>query len=298
MLINQSNLSALFSGYNTLFQAAFTGAKSRLGEVAMRVPSSAREENYAWLGTFPGMREWLGARVIQNLSLQSYAIKNKTFESTISVPREDIEDDRVGVFAPMFSELGRTAAMHPDMLIFQLMKAAFGINCYDGQFFFDTDHPVRMPGTADPVAVANTDGGAGEPWFLLDTSRAIKPFIWQTRREYKLVKKDQPSDDNVFSDNEYIYGVDGRANCGVGLWQLAWGSKQPLDSTHYKTARAAMQSFKDDEGKPLGIVPDTIVCGPANESAALKLINSSTNDGGASNEWKDTAKLIVTPYLA
>jgi phage major head subunit gpT-like protein len=298
MLINQSNLSALFTGYNTLFQTAFNGAPSRLKEIAMVVPSQAREENYAWLGNFPGLREWIGPRIIKNLSLQSHAIKNKTFESTISVLREDIEDDRVGVFSPMFSEMGRSAALHPDILIFGLMKTAFDVPCYDGQSFFDTDHPVGDGAGAPVTTVANTDGGAGEPWFLLDTSRAIKPFIWQSRRQYALVKKDQPNDDNVFMEKEYIYGVDGRANCGVGLWQLGWGSKQALDSAHYKTARAAMQSFKDDEGKPLGIVPDTLVCGPANESAALKLINSEYAAGGESNEWKGTAKLIVTPYLA
>jgi phage major head subunit gpT-like protein len=299
MIINQSNLSSLFTGYNTLFQTAFNSAPSRFADVAMNVPSSAREENYAWLGTFPGLREWVGPRVIKNLSLQSHSIKNKTFESTISIPREDIEDDRLGVYAPMFAELGRAAKMHPDTLIFQLMKDAFGVPCYDGQTFFDTDHPVRVPGTDNTFAsVANTDSGSGEPWFLLDTSRAIRPFIWQFRRPYTLVKKDQPNDDNVFLEREYIYGVDGRANCGVGLWQLAWGSKQTLDAAHYKTARAAMQSFKDDEGNPLGIVPDTLVCGPTNESAALKLLNSEYAAGGESNEWKGTAKLIVTPYLA
>jgi phage major head subunit gpT-like protein len=267
MIINQTNIAAMFTGFKTHFNTAFAGAPSRLTDIAMVVPSNTREENYAWLGAFPGMREWIGPRVVNNLSLQSYAIKNKSFETTIGVPREDIEDDRVGVFSPMFSEMGRTAKLHPDMLIFELMKNSFATTCYDGQYFFDTDHPVIVAGA--PQSVANTDAGSGEPWFLLDTSRAIKPFIWQQRRDYALVSKDQPTDDNVFTNKEFVYGVDGRANCGVGLWQLAWGSKQALDSTHYKAARSAMMSFKDDAGKPLGIVPDTLICGPANESAGL-----------------------------
>ncbi len=58
-----------------------------------------------------------------------------------------------------------------------------------------------------------------------------------------------------------------------------------------------MMAFKDDAGKLLGVMPDTLVCGPTNESAALKLLNSEYASGGESNEWKGTAKLIVTPYL-
>jgi phage major head subunit gpT-like protein len=133
---------------------------------------------------------------------------------------------------------------------------------------------------------------------LLNTSRAIRPFIWQLRKPYQLVRKDSPGDDNVFFNKEFIYGTDARCNVGLGLWQLAWGSKQPLDATHYKAARAAMMAFKDDAGKLLGVMPDTLLVGSSNESAARKLLNSEYAAGGETNEWKGTAKLILTPYLA
>lgn len=297
MIVNQANLNSLFDGFNTRFNQAFEGAASYVDSIAMTVPSTARQETYSWLGAMPGFREWVGPRILHNLSLQSYAIKNKSFESTITVPRDDIEDDQYGVFGPMFSELGRRAKTHPDELLFALMKAAFSTNCYDGQNFFDTDHPVGDGAIVPVGSVANTDGGSGAPWFLLDTSRAVRPFIWQLRRNYQLVRKDQPNDDHVFMNKEFIYGTDARCNLGLGLWQLAWGSKQPLDAEHYKTARAAMMGFKDDAGQLLGIVPDTLVCGATNESAARKLLNSELSTGGESNEWKGTAKLIVTPYL-
>jgi len=295
MIINQANLNMLFDGFNTRFNQAFEGAKSHVDAVAMTVPSSSRQENYAWMGAMPGFREWVGPRVLANLSLQSYAIKNLPFESTISVPRDDIDDDQYGVFGPMFSEMGRRAKTHPDELLFALMKNAFATTCFDGQNFFDSDHPVG-DGTT-PAPVANTDGGSGAAWFLLDTSRAIRPFIWQLRKPYQLVRKDQPNDSNVFMNKEFIYGTDARCNVGLGLWQLAWGSKQTLDAEHYKAARSAMMAFKDDAGKLLGVMPDTLICGPTNESAALKLLNSEYAAGGESNEWKGTARLIVTPYL-
>jgi len=272
----------------------------------MVVPSQAREEIYPWLGQFPGLREWIGPRIAKNLALHSFAITNKDFESTIEVPRNDIEDDRFGVFGPMFSELGRAAAMHPDELIFGLLAAGFATNCYDGQFFFDTDHPVGDPAGAGVTSVSNMQAGSESPWFLLDTSRALKPLLYQQRRPFNLVSKDRPEDDNVFSNKTFVYGVDGRSNAGFGLWQLAFGSKAELTPANYEAARVAMMNFKGDEGRPLGVKPNVLVCGPSNEGAAMRLLNNGTRVelAGESdtpvaiqNEWAGTATPIVTPWL-
>jgi len=61
-------------------------------------------------------------------------------------------------------------------------------------------------------------------WFLLDTSRALKPFIVQMRKRPQLVRKDKVTDDNVFFFKKLLYGVDYRGNAGYGLWQLAAAS--------------------------------------------------------------------------
>jgi phage major head subunit gpT-like protein len=241
------------------------------------------------------MREWLGDRVIKALTLHGYSITNKKFESTIAVSRVAIEDDQYGIFAPLFQELGRGAAEHPDEMIFDLLGKGFTTACYDGQNFFDANHPV---GNDAPVLVANTDGGAGAPWFLLDTSRAIKPMIYQERIPYTLTQLHTENDPNVFFKDEYIHGVRARSNAGFGLWQLAWGSKQTLDAAHYAAARVAMQSYRGDEGRLLGVRPDTLVVGPALETAARTLIGNSLNDGGGTNPWFGTAKLLIAPWLA
>ena len=97
--------------------------------------------------------------------------------------------------------------------------------------------------------MSNFQGGAGTAWYLLDTTKAIKPFILQVRRDYAFVSKTAVADDNVFMGNEFVYGVDGRLNVGYGLWQLAYASKQTLDMTNYAAARASMMSVKSDGGK-------------------------------------------------
>jgi len=181
--------------------------------------------------------------------------------------------------------------------VFDLLKACFGITCYDGQYFFDTDHPV-IDGAGATVSVANTDGGAGTPWFLLDLGRPLKPIIFQRRRDYQLIRMDTDTDEVVFSRKEFRYGVDARVNVGVGLWQVAWGSKQTLDATHFETAFAALEGMKGDHGRPLGLKPTHLVVPPSLRAKGLELLNAERNAAGATNVWRDTAKLLVVPWLA
>ncbi len=105
MIVNQASLQAVYRGFSTVFNEAFLNVKSTFQKMAMVVPSSVREETYAWLGAFPKMREWVGERQIKNLTLQSYTIKNKDWEVTIEVDRNDIEDDAIGVYRPIVAEL-------------------------------------------------------------------------------------------------------------------------------------------------------------------------------------------------
>ena len=56
-------------------------------------------------------------------------------------------------------------------------------------------------------------------------------------------------------------------------------------------------TFTDDQGKPLGVVPDTLLCGPSSEANALALLNAPSLANGATNIYYKTANLIVTPYL-
>lgn len=300
MLLNSQNLGIVFTGFKASFQRGLGQAASQIALLSLNVPSTTSEEKYGWLGKFPRIREWTGDRVVNKLAAHDYAIKNKSYEATISVDRDDIEDDTEGVYAPMFEELGMATAAHPDELGFGLLAAGFGATqglCYDGQFFFDTDHPVLDENGAE-ISVANTDGGAGAAWFLMDLSRAMKPIIKQTRRPFNLVRKDKPDDDNVFDRKEFVYGVEGRMNVGFGLWQFAWGSKQALTPANYAAARAALMGMKGDYGRPLGIKPTHLVFPPALEEAALKIVNSEVDAAGATNPWKGTATPVNVPWLA
>lgn len=297
MNINSQTLAALYTGFQTTFRAGFGAVASSWQRVAMQTNSTTREEQYAWLNALPGMREWIGDRQIKNVSQSDYTIRNKDYEETVSVQRNDIRDDRLGSYGKLFEALGEDAAKMPDILVWSQLKAGFTTPCHDKQYFFDTDHPV-LDAAGAAQSVSNFGGGAGTPWFLLDTTRAVKPMIYQSREAFQLVRQDQPTDDNVFMRKEYVYGVDGRCSVGYGFWQLGYASKQTLDATNYEAARSAMMSFKRDGGQPLGVVPNLLVVPPSLEGAGRRLLTNAMTTGGATNEWAGSAELLVVPWLA
>ena len=297
MEISRQALDSLYTGFRKNFADGFAGVKPAWQRVATLVPSSTAQNTYPWLGAFPGMREWIGDRQIKQFGLHDYSIKNKPFEDTVKVLRDSIEDDEYGIYAPMFTALGQAAAAHPDILVFQALKNGFAANCYDGQYFFDTDHPVGGAGV--PVAtVSNMQAGAGAPWFMLDTSRSLLPLIFQQRKKAdKIVRLDKEEDTNVFMRREYIYGCDGRYNTGYGFWQMAFGSKAALDAANFKAARLAMETLTGDNGDPLGVSPTVLVVGPTNRDAGEAILKREQLANGESNTLRNAVELIVVPWL-
>lgn len=290
MLVNRAAISNIFIGFKTIFNDAFAAAPSLWDKVASEVPSTGSEEGYKWLGLLPRLKEWIGEKEIQNLEAAEYTIKNKDFEMTIGLDRNDVEDDKFGLYNPVVADMGQQAKGFPDTLVFKLLKDGFATLCYDKKNFFAADHKMgkktlsnmgtkklsftayqdartammslvdgnsnplnvvpnllvvapaneaiarqilladtingttnTLKGTAELLVVPEL-AGADNQWYLLCTSRAIKPLIYQKRKETKLLSKTNELDDNVFMNRQFIYSVEARGNAGYGLWQLAFGS--------------------------------------------------------------------------
>ena len=298
MIINKGNLQIMYTAFKAAFAEGLGQAQTQYGLIATTVPSTTGSEEYGWLGSFPNVREWLGDRVINGIETHGYTIKNKTYENTIGVPREKIEDDQYGIYAPMATELGRSIAAHPDQLVFGLIAGGASALCYDGQYFFDTDHPVKdAAGAVASQANWDNNSGSGTPWYLLDCTRALKPIILQERRAPNFVSLVAEDDANVFMRKEYLYGVDCRRNVGYGFWQLAYGSRKGLDETNLVAAYTAMTARTGDGGRPLGIKPNVLLVPPSLEFSARKLVEAA-EISGTSNVMKGLVQVIASPWLA
>lgn len=292
-------LTALTTGFRKEFQTAFDAAKAeaQYTKLATVVPSTTKSNTYGWLGDFPDYREWIGDRVIKDMAAHGYAIENKDYEATVGVKRTDIEDDNLGIYSPMMAHMGEMSARFPDKLVFDLLKAGASTLCYDGQFFFDVDHPVypNVDGTGAAVTVSNIDNtGTGPFWYLLDTRSVLKPIIFQNRKSPVFTAMTKLDDEAVFTSNMYRYGVDTRCNVGFGFWQQAYASNKPLTPDNFNAALAAMMEVKADGGKPLEIKPSVIVVPPALRGAALDIVSAERLANGQTNVNKGVVEMIVS----
>lgn len=299
-IITPALITSLRTGYSQAFQDALAATPTDWEKVATRVPSSNASNTYGWLGQYPKLREWVGDRVVKDMAAQGYQITNKLYEGTVGVKRTDIEDDNVGIYTPLFAEMGRAAKAHGDELVFGLLAAGESTLCYDGQNFFDTDHPVypNVDGSGTATLVANLQAGVGAPWYLLDTSRALKPLIFQERTTPELEAMTATNDEGVFVRDEYRYGIRYRCNAGFGFWQMAYKSKATLDAANFNAAMAAMQSIRADGGRPLGIKPTVLVVPPSLRAAAIEIVKNERLASGASNPNFGAVELIVSPWVA
>lgn len=144
MQITPSNLQSMFNVFNTNFQVAYEKAEVIWNQYAMIQPSSSAQNTYAWMDYIPGLRKWVGERVVNNLLARSQVIINDKFEDTIGVQRTAIEDDQFGLFAPRFAMLGRASKIWPDQLVTAAVTGAITNLCFDGTPFFYNAHPVNV----------------------------------------------------------------------------------------------------------------------------------------------------------
>lgn len=294
MDITPSVMLALRTTFSALFRQGYSKAQIWWMMVATRVTSTSASNTYGHMQPLERMREFLGERQFQNLVAQAFVIYNKTFERSVEIPRDDIEDDNLGQYSPMFEELGWVSAKNPDYLLSDLLKQGHSQVCMDGQYYFDTDHPVNpkksglgvqanaflskalnatnfeylraqmmslknegnqpmgivpdllmvppaLEATGQRIVLTDKDAagadnvnkgkakllvapelaGQDTTWYLLCTSRPVKPLIYQVRRTENLVRRDNPQDECMFKENKAQYGADQRENAGYGPWVLA-----------------------------------------------------------------------------
>lgn len=303
--INAASLQTLRTMVRAEFQNALLNVEPLYKKVASVVPSNTKSNTYGWLGSMPSFREWIGDRVINSIKEHGYTITNRTFENTIGISRDDVEDDTVGIYKPMVAMLAQEGMEFPDELVFDLLAAGFTSLCYDGQNFFDTDHPVnaKHDGTGADSSVANMvlDGAyTGEPWFVLDTTRPLLPLIFQERRKLDLNTLFNPTDPAVWTKNEFQFGADMRCEAGFGFWQMAFGNKRALNADNLWDTIEKMKGFTRDGGKKLKIRPSLLVVPASLEKVATKLLTRElVDENGTSveNELKGKLELLVVPGL-
>jgi len=102
--------------------------------------SDQESETYKWLGQIPVMREWIGGRQAKGFRENGITIENKHFEATLEVLVRELRRDKTGQVMVRVDELADRTNAHWAKLLSELIINAESQICYDGQYFFDTDH--------------------------------------------------------------------------------------------------------------------------------------------------------------
>lgn len=111
--------------------------------------SDQASETYPWLGMPPALREWLGGRQAKGFSGNSITIDNKHFEATLEIALRDMRRDKTGQIQARLAEFAQRGQSHFASLLSTLIVNGPAAVCYDGQYFFDTDHSEGKSGTLD-----------------------------------------------------------------------------------------------------------------------------------------------------
>jgi len=109
--------------------------------------SDQESETYKWLGQSPVVREWVGGRQAKGFLTNGLTIENKHFEGTLEINVKDLRRDKTGQIKVRINEFADRTNAHWAQILSKLLINAESPVCYDGQYFFDTDHLEGKSGT-------------------------------------------------------------------------------------------------------------------------------------------------------
>lgn len=112
-----------------------------------RAPSASEQNLYNWLNYIPGLKEWYRgqSRVYRNVETKQFNVFNRTFEDTLSIPINDVEDNQLSQYSKLAQMMGRTSALLPDQLIAELFNGGFTTTTgYDATTWFSDSHTVGL----------------------------------------------------------------------------------------------------------------------------------------------------------
>lgn len=115
--------------------------------VSNEFQSDQMSERYEFLGASPALREWIGARQAKGFSGNGVTILNRHYEATIEVKVRDARRDKTGQIRARIAEFADRGQTHWASLLSTLDANGDTSLCYDGQYFYDTDHVEGDSGT-------------------------------------------------------------------------------------------------------------------------------------------------------
>ena len=149
MLTTPANLNLFFTQLETRYWTEYALAEPMWQKISTLMPVGSEVWNSGFMMMIQKYREWIGPRVVQIPSLQTYQVPIKNWENTEGVDKFKFDDDTHGMYSPIAAFMGMQAKKLPD---YQIRDAILNQGswtgpfqlCLDGQNLFATGHPVNF----------------------------------------------------------------------------------------------------------------------------------------------------------
>jgi len=139
-IINGSSLAASYVEYRSEFKTAFDAAPAEMEAITSQQDTSKRSVKMFWGGQVPTMKQYVGDLKFDQIEAYNWEISVSKWGAGLEINRDDIEDDELDWVRPYIAGMGTEARQHPMREVAALLEAGDTGLCYDGQYFFDTDH--------------------------------------------------------------------------------------------------------------------------------------------------------------
>lgn len=268
MFLQSSTLAAARVGFDRIFQDGYqsvSAADMWWMRLATKRPSKAKSNIYHLLKLFPRMRKWIGPRIMHNLLMADYTLTNLPYEDGFEIDVDDFEDDNLGIYDDALRQLGRAAGLWGNDIIYDAIIAAATTVCYDGQYFFDTDHPLEVQGAAATTqanlhtstaltaanyaavytAMTSRIGEDGKPLGIVPDLLIVSPALKFTAERivkamtagYLMNASSTATDDNMLRGTAEVLVIPELASTTTTTWYLADTSK-PVKPFIFQERRA------------------------------------------------------------
>ena len=130
------------------YEAALPG--SLIESLCFKTTSNHDKETLDWIEAAPSMEKFTGHLNIKELLGSTYSIKNVEYKAAIEILKRSLRRGGVGAqWQVRVSDMARKAAELVQSLMTTSIEAGHttGGECYDGQYFFDSDHSTGSSGS-------------------------------------------------------------------------------------------------------------------------------------------------------
>ena len=151
-------LPGILTTFDDALMAAMNGDSAQWQEIATQIDTTLPTQEYSHLGQGGVMTEFIDRLERQGFNEYDFSATDKTYNAPISIPRRWLEDDQYGLIRKRIESLSMAPVRHWNKIAYEGLALGFTSLCYDGQYFFDTDHNESGSNQSNKGTAALSDG--------------------------------------------------------------------------------------------------------------------------------------------